>query len=102
MSDTFTVGPPGGEGDGAGYRANTFEWIAATLNKGDNCWFRKSGMNWKPGTFVMTYFYDGIIARVYEHDPDDYIEYSLFLDLGDQICRWEVMPLLKQWEALTS
>jgi hypothetical protein len=30
-------------------------------------------------------FYDGVIARVYEDDPDDFIKHSLFLDLGDEL-----------------
>lgn len=96
MSDTFTVYPPGSEKmEPKGYVANEFEWIATQLHKGDLCWFRsRRPGSWKPnttlgpwtwGVFLMSYFYDGIIARVYEVDPDDYIEHSLFLDLGDEL-----------------
>jgi hypothetical protein len=78
----------------SGYVANEFEWAATQLNKGDQCWFRKRNGRfgtgeelgpWKWGTYLSSYFYDGMIARVAEADPDDLIEHSLFLDLGDQI-----------------
>lgn len=73
---------------------NHYEWAAAIAEQGQRIWFRKnvqrlgggeaSGLL-KAGTFVSSYLYDGIIARVYEDDPDELIEHSLFLDLGDEM-----------------
>jgi hypothetical protein len=97
VSGRLTAYPPDFVGPiGEGYRCNDGEWVASTLNKGDRCWFRKQtgwfGPKnerkigpWKIGTFMFSYFYDGVIARVYEDDPDDYIEHSLFCDLGDEL-----------------
>jgi hypothetical protein len=64
---------------------NDAEWVAAHLKKGQNCWFRKKDGVWQQGEFRMSYFYDGVIARVRIADPDDVIELSLFLDADDEI-----------------
>lgn len=92
---------------GSYYVCNVFEWAAATLKHGESCWFRKRLRigepelgPWKRGSFKMSWMYDGIIAVVFEDDPDDYIEYSLFLDMGDQLVRPEDRETLLQWEAL--
>lgn len=93
-----TTEPP--EGVTAYYVCNVFEWAAATMVKGDVCYFRKNNLPWKRGTFLYSWMYDGIIARVYEDDPDDCMKYSLFLDLGDKLIRPDDMATLEQWEAL--
>ena len=92
MSDRLTAYPPDFIGPFRdGYRCNESEWVGSTLNNGDRCWFRKANDRngghgrWRVGTFMMSYFYDGVIARVYEDDPDDLITHSLFLDLGDEL-----------------
>jgi hypothetical protein len=92
VSGRLTAYPPDFIGPiGEGYRCNEGEWVASTLDRNDRCWFRKANDRsgrlgrWRVGTFLFSYFYDGVIARVYEDDPDDYIEYSLFCDLGDEI-----------------
>lgn len=65
---------------------NESELIASGLDHGDRCWFRQKGRErWLPATFLFSWRYDGVIARVYEDDPDDYIVHSLFLDLGDEL-----------------
>ena len=75
------------------YVCNHFEWAAATLEKGESCWFTKKGWpTWKRGTYISSYMYDGIIASVYEDDPDDMIKHSLFLDMGDALLRLEDYP----------
>ena len=93
----ITAYPPDFIGPVIGYRCNESEWVASTLGKGERCWFRRRrGITsrqivedgrgpWTVATFIMAYMYDGVIARVYEDDPDDYIEHSLFLDLGDEL-----------------
>jgi len=92
MSDRLTAYPPDFIGPFRdGWRCNESEWVASTLHNGDRCWFRlrndRSGSlgRWRVGTFMTSYFYDGVIARVYEDDPDDYIPHSLFCDLGDEL-----------------
>lgn len=86
--------PPDHEGPTPdGIKGNEFEWAASQMTKGDVCWFRRRkerGRNpeltpWTRGTFLSSYYYDGVIASVYEDDPDDLIRYSLFLDLGDEL-----------------
>lgn len=88
--------PPTHEGPTPnGYRGNEWEWNASQLKKNDVCWFRRKKYqlkiyndeitDWTRGTFILSYDYDGIIARVYEDDPDDLITHSLFLGMGDQI-----------------
>jgi hypothetical protein len=93
-----TTEPP--EGITEYYVCNVFEWAAATLKKGDACFFKKNGLPWKRGTYMSSYMYDGIIARVYEDDPDDLIEYSLFLDLGDKLILPEDRATLATWESV--
>lgn len=90
-----TTEPPEGVTDY--YVCNVFEWAAATLQKGDTCYFKKNNLPWKRGTYLYSWMYDGIIAKVYEDDPDDYIQYSLFLDLGDKLILPEDMATLEQW-----
>ena len=75
------------------------------MEHGDPCWFRKRvslGSKelrpWQSGSFKMSWMYDGIVAVVWEDDPDDYIEHSLFLDCGDQLIRPEDRDTLIQWE----
>ncbi len=69
-----------------GYRCNEAEWLASTMIVGDRCWWRKKGAeHWTVGTFRWSWFYDGVIAKVYEDDPDDYIEHNLFCGLGDEL-----------------
>jgi len=87
MGGTFTIYPPDYDGPiEDGYRCNNeSEWVASHLNKGDRCWFRKNKLSMRPGTFMSAWFYDGVIAEVYEDDPDDFIRWSLFLDLGDEL-----------------
>jgi hypothetical protein len=78
--------PPDHEGPTPdGYKGNQWEWNASQLKRGDTCWFRRRGKDWQRGTFRNSYMYDGVIAHVYEDDPDDLIEHSIFCDLGDQI-----------------
>jgi len=87
--------PPDHEGPTPdGTRSNEFEWAASQMQKGDTCWFRRRPSRaggvapltpWTRGTFLSSYYYDGVIASVYEDDPDDLIRYSLFLDLGDEL-----------------
>jgi hypothetical protein len=91
-TDRFTVYPPDYDGPiEDGYRCNNeSEWVASHLNKDDRCWFRKKygGFqmgDWTPATFIFAWFYDGVIAEVYEDDPDDFIKRVLFLDLGDEL-----------------
>ena len=87
MSGRLTAYPPDFVGPLAeGYRCNESEWAALTLERKARCWFRKKEWKtWRVGTFTSAYFYDGVIARVYEDDPDDLITHSLFLDLGDEL-----------------
>jgi hypothetical protein len=85
---------------GSYYVCNSYEWAAATLKRGDACFFRKGNLPWRRGTYLSSYMYDGIIARVYEDDPDEFIEYSLFLDLGDRLILPEDREILRQWENL--
>lgn len=87
-----TLYPPDHQGPTPnGLKANPYEWTASQMEKGDTCWFRRRAGRgkdltaWTKGTFLSSYWYDGVIASVYEDDPDDLIRYSLFLDLGDQI-----------------
>jgi hypothetical protein len=88
---SFILYPPDHEGPTPnGTKGNIYEWTASQMEKGDTCWFRKkvtlhSRTPWRRGTFLSSYYYDGVIASVYEDDPDDLIRHSLFLDLGDQI-----------------
>ncbi len=92
---SFVLYPPDHEGPTPdGIKGNPYEWAASQMEKGDTCWFRRrlsraGGVNaltpWTRGTYLSSYYYDGVIASVYEDDPDDLIRYSLFLDLGDQI-----------------
>jgi hypothetical protein len=77
---------------------NPFEWAAATLQRGDSCFFQKNQLPWKRGTYISSWFYDGVIAYVYEDDPDDYIRYTLFLDLGDRLLLPESYALIEQWQ----
>lgn len=65
------------------------EYAAATASRGQTVWFRhrlgkfpfSRGLSgWKRGTFIDSMFYDGVIASVYEDDPDDYIEYRILCD----------------------
>ena len=88
---SFILYPPDHEGPTPdGIRANPYEWAASQMEKGDTCWFRRRNRDrsltpWARGTYLSSYYYDGVIASVYEDDPDDLIRYSLFLDLGDEI-----------------
>jgi hypothetical protein len=93
-----TTEPP--EGVTEYYVCNVFEWAAATLKPGDACYFIKNNLPWKRGTFRMSWFYDGIIASVFEDDPDEYILHSLFLDthMGDRLITPEDYVTIKQWE----
>jgi hypothetical protein len=91
-----TTEPP--EGVTEFYICNVFEWAAAMMRKGDACYFQKNKLPWKRGTFKYSWMYDGIIARVYEDDPDELIEYSLFLDLGDKLITPEDYASIEQWE----
>jgi hypothetical protein len=99
---TITALPPGSEkpdDGGAYYICNHFEWAAATLKRGDACFFRKKDWTaWRRGTYLSSFMYDGVIAKVYEDDPDDYIPHSLFLDLGDKLVLPEDHATLQQWE----
>ena len=98
-------GPPPDDG-GSYYVCNVYEWAAATMRKGDPCYFRRRmGMvgplgPWFRGTYLYSWVYDGIIARVYEDDPDDLVEYSLFLALGEQLVTPADHDTLVQWESL--
>lgn len=65
------------------------EYAAATAARGQTVWFRhrlgrfpfSSGLSWwKRGTFINSMFYDGVIASVYEDDPDDYINHKILCD----------------------
>jgi hypothetical protein len=75
------------------------------MKKDDACYFRRRmGMvgplgPWFRGTFIYSWMYDGVIARVYEDDPDDYIPHTLFLALGEQLVTPEDYVTLTQWEA---
>lgn len=81
------------------YEANPSEWVLATARTGDrirwrrmpNPAARRSGHTelgpWTSGTFLSSMFYDGIIGRAYEDDPDDYIVVSLRPDTGDLVER---------------
>lgn len=85
--NSFTAYPPDFIGPiNDGWRCNESEWVGSTLNNGDRCWFRKKDWrSWREGGFISAMFYDGVIARVYEADPDDFITHPLFLDLGDEL-----------------
>lgn len=73
------------------------EWLVTQLAAGQTIWFRhrvggsmlwEAGAPmtpWKQGTFRHSWFYDGIVAEVYEDDPDDLIRHSLRPDFGDEI-----------------
>lgn len=98
---SFTALPPGTteppEGVTEYYVCNIFEWTAANMKRGDPCYFKKNNLPWKRGTFRSSWMYDGIIADVYEDDPDEYITYSLHLDLGDKLITPADMAALEQW-----
>lgn len=77
-------------------KVNEWEWNASIAEKGQTVWFRhrvKTGFfhrnaplsPWKRGTYTGSMFYDGVIAYVFEDDPDDLVRHTLFLDLGDEL-----------------
>ncbi len=65
------------------------------MEKGDPCWYSKKGDPWKPGTFKLAWFYDGIIADVTNEEGNTV---GLLLDLGDRIITPEDHDTLHQWE----
>jgi hypothetical protein len=71
------------------YRCNESEWVASNIDEGARCWYRKKygdvWGDWHPATFKTAWFYDGVIAKVYEDDPDDHIEHTLMLMFGDEL-----------------
>lgn len=59
-------------------KVNEQEWIAANLRKGDRVRVTlKDGREFDAAA-IGSYFYDGVILRVREADPDELIEHSLF------------------------
>lgn len=84
---TFSVHPPDFIGPVDGYRCNNHsEWVASTIAKHTRCWYRrKLADTWTPATFLNAMFYDGVIAWVYEDDPDEYVKVTLFLGMGDEL-----------------
>jgi hypothetical protein len=91
---------------GGSMTVNVFELLAMSLENGQTLWFRKRKRpgdkeltDWKRGTLRGVWWYDGCIARIYEDDPDDLIEHSLFLDMGDQIATAEPPEMVKRHQA---
>lgn len=88
--------------------ASDAEWAAAHLRKGDRCWFRNRVRahcfdidgplsQWKAGTFGGSMLLcDGILAVVYEDDPDDLIAHKLSFASGsrydDDLAPWGSKP----------
>ena len=94
-NNRITALPPDSEipNDGGSYYVcNQYEWVAATLKRDVQCWYwRKQDPQWRKGFFIMSWMYDGVIAKVEEADPDDLgEERSLFLDLGDKLLTVEM------------
>lgn len=68
------------------YICNESEWLATQLKPGDLCWYRRRNTDtWHQAVFKGSHFYEGIVVRLYDVDPDDYIVHSLFLDCGDEL-----------------
>ena len=69
-------------------RVTAEEYAACHAKEGQACWFRyrkRTGpfdvdaplSGWTKGTFRFVWFYDGVVAEVYEDDPDELIKHHV-------------------------
>ena len=72
------------------YQCTAGEWVLAKARKGDRIRWRRPLPNggfgpWTTGSFSWSMFYDGLMGKAYEDDPDDLVEVSLRPDCCDEV-----------------